>query len=87
MYEGERARTKDNTMLSRFELSGISSAPCGVPQIEISFDIEPNGILNFSAADMEWSLPLLSYIIGKCLHNFLIAARLFYEMKNIRQAL
>jgi L1 cell adhesion molecule like protein len=52
MYKGERARTKDNTMLSRFELSGISSAPRGVPQIEISFDIEPNGILNFSAADM-----------------------------------
>ena len=51
VYEGERARTKDNTLLGRFELSGISPAPRGVPQIEITFDTNYSGILNVSAVD------------------------------------
>ena len=51
VYEGERARTKDNTPLGRFELSGIPPAPRGVPQIEITFDIDANSILNVSAVD------------------------------------
>jgi heat shock protein 1/8 len=51
VYEGERARTKDNTLLGRFELSGIPPAPRGVPQIEITFDADANGILNVSAVD------------------------------------
>jgi heat shock protein 1/8 len=51
IYEGERARTKDNNLLGRFELSGIPPAPCGVPQIEVTFDIDANGILNVSAYD------------------------------------
>ena len=49
--EGERACTKDNNLLGRFELSGILPAPCGARQVEITFDIDANGILNVSAAD------------------------------------
>jgi len=52
VYEGERARTKDNNLLGKFELSGIPPAPRGVPKIEVTFDIDPNGILNVSAYDM-----------------------------------
>ncbi|KAJ3858488.1 heat shock cognate 70 [Lentinula novae-zelandiae] len=51
VFEGERARTKDNNLLGKFELSGIPPAPRGVPQIEVTFDIDANGILNVSAAD------------------------------------
>jgi heat shock protein 1/8 len=51
VYEGERARTKDNNFLGKFELSGIPPAPRGVPQIEVTFDIDANGILNVSACD------------------------------------
>jgi len=51
VFEGERARTKDNNILGKFELSGIPPAPRGVPQIEVTFDIDANGILNVSASD------------------------------------
>ena len=51
VYEGERAMTKDNNLLGKFELSGIPPAPRGVPQIEVTFDIDANGILNVSATD------------------------------------
>merc|ERR1719205_429671 len=51
VFEGERAMTKDNNILGKFELSGIPPAPRGVPQIEVTFDIDANGILNVSAAD------------------------------------
>lgn len=51
VFEGERARTKDNNLLGKFELSGIPMAPRGVPQIEVTFDIDANGILNVSAED------------------------------------
>ncbi|KIM55850.1 hypothetical protein SCLCIDRAFT_133745 [Scleroderma citrinum Foug A] len=51
VYEGERARTKDNNLLGKFELTGIPPAPRGVPQIEVTFDIDANGILNVSASD------------------------------------
>ncbi|CAI8506369.1 unnamed protein product [Pichia kudriavzevii] len=47
----ERARTKDNNLLGKFELSGIPPAPRGVPQIEVTFDIDANGILNVSALE------------------------------------
>merc|ERR1711922_60036 len=50
-YEGERAMTRDNNLLGKFELSGIPPAPRGVPQIEVTFDIDANGILNVSAVD------------------------------------
>uniref|UniRef100_A0A673M532 Heat shock cognate 71 kDa protein n=1 Tax=Sinocyclocheilus rhinocerous TaxID=307959 RepID=A0A673M532_9TELE len=51
VYEGERAMTKDNNLLGKFELTGIPPAPLGVPQIEVTFDIDVNGILNVSAVD------------------------------------
>merc|ERR1712018_929454 len=49
--EGERAMTKDNHKLGNFGLTGIPPAPRGVPQIEVTFDIDANGILNVSALD------------------------------------
>jgi L1 cell adhesion molecule like protein len=51
VFEGERARTKDNNILGKFELSGIRPAPRGVPQVEVTFDVDANGILNVSALD------------------------------------
>ena len=51
VFEGERARTRDNNHLGKFELSGIPPAPRGVPQIDVTFDIDANGILNVSAVD------------------------------------
>ncbi|CAG0880995.1 unnamed protein product [Darwinula stevensoni] len=51
VYEGERAMTKDNNLLGRFDLDGIPPAPRGVPKIEVAFDIDANGILNVSAKD------------------------------------
>ena len=51
VYEGERARTKDNNLLGKFELTGIPPAPRGVPQIEVTFDIDANGILNVHAME------------------------------------
>ena len=51
VYEGERAMTKDNNILGKFELSGIPPAPRGVPQIEVTFDLDANGILNVTAVD------------------------------------
>ena len=50
-FEGERAMTKDNNLLGKFELTGIPPAPRGVPQIEVTFDIDVNGILKVSAVD------------------------------------
>jgi hypothetical protein len=43
VFEGERAMTKDNNLLGKFELTGIPPAPRGVPQIEVTFDIDANG--------------------------------------------
>ncbi|KAJ7717710.1 Hsp70 protein-domain-containing protein [Mycena metata] len=51
VYEGEHARTKDNNLLGKFELSSIPLAPRGVPQVKVTFDIDANGILNVSASD------------------------------------
>ncbi|KJA21893.1 hypothetical protein HYPSUDRAFT_67391 [Hypholoma sublateritium FD-334 SS-4] len=51
VYEGERARTTDNNLLGKFELSGFPPAPRGVPQVEVTFDVDANGILNVSASD------------------------------------
>merc|ERR1711868_364702 len=51
VFEGERSMTKDNNLLGKFELSGIPPAPRGVPQIEVTFDVDANGILNVNAAD------------------------------------
>merc|ERR1712209_240210 len=51
VYEGERQMTKDNHLLGKFNLEGIPPAPRGTPQIEVTFDIDANGILNVSAMD------------------------------------
>ncbi|KAF4568329.1 ATPase with role in protein import into the ER [Pleurotus pulmonarius] len=51
VFEGERSLTKDNNLLGKFELSGIPPAPRGVPQIEVTFEIDANGIMKVSAAD------------------------------------
>jgi len=51
VFEGERAKTADNNSLGRFELSGIPPAPRGVPQIEVTFDLNADGILNVNAVD------------------------------------
>jgi len=51
VFEGERAMTKDNNLLGKFNLEGIPPAPRGVPQIEVTFDIDANGIMNVSAVD------------------------------------
>ena len=51
VYEGERSLTKDNNLLGKFELSSIPPAPRGVPQIEVTFEVDANGIMKISAAD------------------------------------
>ncbi|RYY35334.1 molecular chaperone DnaK, partial [archaeon] len=51
VYEGERSMTKDNNLLGKFHLDGIPPMPRGVPQIEVTFDIDANGILNVSAVE------------------------------------
>jgi heat shock protein 5 len=51
VYEGERAMTKDNTLLGTFDLTGIAPAPRGIPQIEVSFVMDVNGLLNVIAHD------------------------------------
>merc|ERR1712167_81649 len=48
---GERSMTKDNHLLGKFELTGIPPAPRGVPQVEVTFEIDANGILQVSAED------------------------------------
>merc|ERR1719393_619772 len=51
VFEGERSMTKDNHLLGKFELSGIPPAPRGVPQVEVTFEIDANGILQVGAED------------------------------------
>jgi len=51
VFEGERSMTKSNRLLGQFELSGIPPAPRGLPQIEVAFDVDANGILSISASD------------------------------------
>ncbi|WP_411025358.1 Hsp70 family protein, partial [Salmonella sp. s55004] len=51
VFEGERTMTRDNNLLGKFELTGIPPAPRGVPQIQVAFDVDANGILNVSAQD------------------------------------
>lgn len=52
VYQGERSRTKGNVRLGQFDLTGLPPAPRGVPQIEVTFEVDANGILNVGAKDM-----------------------------------
>jgi L1 cell adhesion molecule like protein len=51
VFEGERSMTKDNTLLGKFQLDGIPPMPRGMPQVEVAFDLDANGILNVSASE------------------------------------
>jgi molecular chaperone DnaK len=51
VFQGEREMANDNKFMGQFELVGITPAPRGVPQIEVSFDIDANGIMKVSAKD------------------------------------
>ena len=51
VFEGERSLTKDNRLLGKFDLQDIPPAPRGVPQIEVTFEVDSNGILKVSAHD------------------------------------
>merc|ERR1712196_213229 len=51
VFEGERSMTKDNNILGKFNLDGIQPMPRGQPQIDVTFDIDANGILNVSAVE------------------------------------
>jgi heat shock protein 5 len=51
VFEGERSLTKDNNLLGKFELSGIPPASRGVPQVEVTFHVDANGILTVGAVD------------------------------------
>jgi len=51
VFEGERSMTKDNNLLGTFELSGIPPLPRGQPKIEVTFEVDANGIMNVSAKD------------------------------------
>ena len=51
VFQGERSMTKDNVLLGKFELTGLPPAPRGVPQIEVTFEIDANGIVNVGAED------------------------------------
>lgn len=62
VYEGERAMTKDNHLLGKFDLTGIPPAARGVPQIEVTFDIDSNGILNVAAQDKGTGRALVNFM-------------------------
>ncbi|KAK8776633.1 hypothetical protein V5799_030023 [Amblyomma americanum] len=57
VFEGERALTKDNNLLGKFVLKGIPPAPRGVPQIEVTFDLSADGILNATAVEKSVGKP------------------------------
>ena len=65
VYQGERHQVKDNKLLGRFHLSGIPPAPRGVPQIEVTFDIDANGIVHVSAKDRATSKEQSMTITGQ----------------------
>lgn len=57
VFEGERSMTRDNRLLGKFELSGIPPAPRGTPQVEVSFDVDANGILQVCTACLYTTAP------------------------------
>ena len=76
VYEGERAMTKDNHLLGKFDLTGIPPAARGVPQIEVTFELDSNGILNVGAQDKGTGIILLpeeNHLLQESVFEFLIA--------------
>ena len=67
VFEGERSMTKDNRVLGQFQLDGLPPAPRGVPQIEVSLDVDANGILLVSAQDKVLEIILL--LRGSFVHS------------------
>ena len=61
VLQGERPMARDNKTIGKFKLKGIKAAPAGVPQIEVTFDIDANGILKVSARDMDTGKPAVHY--------------------------
>ena len=68
--EGERPMTKDNNLLGKFDLTGIPPAPRGQPQIEVSFELDANGILKVSAGDKGTGKSESITITVSSLHTF-----------------
>lgn len=72
MFEGERPMTKDNHQLGKFDLTGIPPAPRGVPQIEVTFEIDANGILQVSVVQLVILLTFLCFTSCVNLSVFLV---------------
>ena len=64
VLQGEREMASDNKMLGQFELEGLPPAPRGVPQIEVTFDIDANGIVHVSAKDKARCGPWPQHALG-----------------------
>jgi molecular chaperone DnaK (HSP70) len=63
IYEGGRTFTKENKLIGKFELSGISPAPQGTPQIEVTFEIDADGALHVAAVDKETRVYLVFLLL------------------------
>ena len=79
VYEGERPMTKDNHLLGKFDLTGIPPAPRGVPQIEVTFEIDVNGILRVSAEDKGTGAFLFMLLFTFCCIRYFSIAHIFWK--------
>ncbi|XP_055328630.1 heat shock cognate 71 kDa protein-like [Paramacrobiotus metropolitanus] len=79
VYEGERAMTKDNNLLGEFELTDIPPAPRGVPQIEVTFDVDACGVLKVSAADKGTGKKAEITTVGRSPRDAAAIARELYQ--------
>jgi hypothetical protein len=82
VYQGEREIAASNTKLAKFELTGLPSAPRGVPQIEVTFDVDPNGILHVSATDLGTGKEQSMTITGRSALPKKIIARMRREINE-----
>lgn len=86
VYEGERSLTRHNNLLGMFELFGLQKAPRGVPQIEVSFEIDPNGMLTVSAKDLNtFSEETIFVKSDRLIHTFEEVKRLIKEYKSFEE--
>ena len=77
VYQGERELVRDNKLLGNFNLVGIAPAPKGIPQIDITFDIDADGIVNVSAKGALFSTRLLEGVLN------LVAIRQGHEQRSV----